>query len=343
MYDVIIIGAGPAGSAAARALALQKRRVLLVERNRMPRNKSCSGQLIRKTLDLVERYFDQPVPESVTCAPMENRGMIFTNDRGESFRFEQSGLNVWRASFDHWLAQRAAASGAEVVDGCYAAACEDAGDAVSLRLCGARSGTETARYVVNCEGVTGSLKQKLTHCPPEFIHTFQTFNRGSIDLDPHFFHAYLQPELTDYDAWFNIKDRQLVLGVSARDPRQIAASYQRFIRHMLRRHNLRIDEELRSERWLMPRVTPGCPIDHGVGRVLFAGEAAGFLNPMGEGVSAALESGTCAARAISENFRDPAAARADYQRRTEELRAYMLRQWNFVARMSETFSEMKQP
>ena len=49
---------------------------------------------------------------------------------------------------------------------------------------------------------------------PKLIHTYQTFNLGSIDLDYQFFHAYLQPELSEHDAWFNVKDNQMVHGVS---------------------------------------------------------------------------------------------------------------------------------
>lgn len=74
-----------------------------------------------------------------------------------------------------------------------------------------------AKYVIDCEGVIGTLKRKLLHHNPPYITTYQTYNQGSIDLDYHFFHAYLQPELSEYDAWFNVKDNQLVLGVSVKD------------------------------------------------------------------------------------------------------------------------------
>ncbi len=100
MYDVIIIGAGPSGSTAAKILAEKGYKVLLIEKFKMPRYKSCSGQLIKKTMDLVQTYFGEAVPISTMCAPTENRGMIFTDDKGRSFRFEQNGLNVWRSTFD---------------------------------------------------------------------------------------------------------------------------------------------------------------------------------------------------------------------------------------------------
>ena len=87
MYDVIIIGAGPTGSTAAKILSENGYKVLLAEKFKMPRYKSCSGQLISKTINLVHTYFEETVPDYVMCTPTENRGMIFTNDKGKEFRF----------------------------------------------------------------------------------------------------------------------------------------------------------------------------------------------------------------------------------------------------------------
>lgn len=205
MYDVIVVGAGPAGSTAAKVLAERGLHVLLVERHKLPRYKSCSGVLIQKSIDLVRRYYGQDVPLSATCTPVENRGMIFTDDKGQEFRFEQGGLNVWRSSFDNWLTEQAAVSGAEVRDNTSAVSCEEQPDLISVTLRGESSCTEQARYVIDCEGVTGVLKRQLLGNSQDFITTFQTFNQGTIQLDPHYFYAYLQPEMSEYDAWFFVE------------------------------------------------------------------------------------------------------------------------------------------
>ena len=136
MYDVIVVGAGPAGSTAAKVLAEKGLRVLLVERHKLPRYKSCSGVLIQKSMDLVRRYYGQDVPLSATCTPVENRGMIFTDDKGRELCFEQGGLNVWRSSFDNWLTEQAAASGAEVRDSTSAISCEKQPGSISVTLRG---------------------------------------------------------------------------------------------------------------------------------------------------------------------------------------------------------------
>lgn len=341
MYDVIVTGAGPSGSTAAKILAEHGRSVLLVEKCKMPRYKSCSGQLIKKTLDLVQLYFGESVPASTMCTPAENRGMIFTNDKGRVFRFEQPGLNVWRSSFDKWLADQAARSGAEVRDGTAAVSVTQQDDAVTVTLKSGHTYTEQASYVIDCEGAAGTLKRKLLPRKAQYITTYQTYNQGSIGLDPHFFHAYLQPELSEYDAWFNVKDHQLVLGVSVKDSSKVPYYYTQFISYMEANHGLKIDKQLKADKWLMPHIRPGCAIDYGVGRVLFAGEAAGFLNPMGEGISAGMESGHWAARAILEHFDSLDLVYADYKANTASLHSYMQRQWRFVAGMADTFREMK--
>ena len=136
MYDTIVVGAGPAGAAAAFMLAGNGYRVLLVEKFTIPRNKSCSGVLIGKSLDWVKRCFGEDVPAGAMCTPVENRGMVFTDHRGKTYRFEQKGLNVWRSAFDGWLAQKAAAAGAEIREGTAAIACREEADHVLVTLHG---------------------------------------------------------------------------------------------------------------------------------------------------------------------------------------------------------------
>lgn len=342
MYDVIVIGAGPAGCTAAKTLSEKGYKVLLIEKLEIPRYKSCSGVLIKKTIGLVRLYFNKEVPNSAMCEPFYNCGMIFTNDKGKEYRFEQEGLNVWRSSFDGWLASIAKENGAEVRERTTAISCFESDETVTVKLnSSGKTYTEKARYIIDCEGVVGAFKKKIVVGDHKYITTFQTFNKGSIDLDPHYFYAYLQPQLSEYDAWFNVKDNLLVLGVAVKDRSKINFYYENFISYMKTHHNLQIEGQVKAEKWLMPHICPKCNINYGVNRVLFAGEAAGFLNPMGEGISAGMESGFCVANAVSNHFHNLKNIYNEYKSSTLNLKTYMERQWNFVAKMSDTFAEME--
>ena len=329
MYDVMVIGAGPTGCVAAKILAEKGYKILLVEKCKMPRYKSCSGILIKKSMDLVEYYFGECIPSSATCS------------KGKEYRFEQEGMNVWRSSFDNWLATKAADCGVEIRDCTMAVSCKEIEDRVRIMLHNGENYLVEAKYVIDCEGVTGSIKRKLLNITPAYITTYQTFNEGSIYLDSHYFYAYLQPELSEYDAWFNVKDNFLILGVAVHDVSQIGDYYNKFISHMEIHNNLHISRQVKEEKWLMPRIGQECKIDYGIGRIIFAGEIAGFLNPMGEGISAGMESAYHAARAIESCFDSPEKVRASYEANTKELRGYMKRQWDLVDGMAETFKKKR--
>lgn len=333
MYDVIVIGAGPTGATAAKILTENKLNVLVVERMKLPRYKSCSGMLIKKTIDLVKKYFGEEVPNSVKCTPFDNYGMVFTDDKGKEYVFEQKALNVWRSKFDYWLIEKAIHFGAELRDGTDAISCMDKNDHVDVVLRSNKRYTEQARYVIDCEGMTSLIKRGLCGSPRNYITTFQTFNEGTIDLNPHYFYAYLQPELSEYDAWFNVKDDMLVLGVAVKNPDNIARYYDNFIRYMSERHKLDIKKTIKQERWLLPYIQNEFKIDYGIGCVFFAGEVAGFLNPMGEGISSGIESGCAIAQSIINHFLNTEDILHDYINRTEKLKEYMGRQWQLVSRL----------
>jgi flavin-dependent dehydrogenase len=272
--------------------------------------------------------------------------MIFTNDKGQEYRYEQEGLNIWRNSFDNWLVEKAMQAGSEVRDGTSVLSCEEKEDCVIVSLKDTLEYTEKAKIVISCDGAVSTIKRQLLKTPNNYITTFQTFNKGTIDLDYHYFYAYLQPQLSEYDAWFNVKDDYLIFGVSVKDTSKIQHFYSEFLSYMALHHNAIIEKKVKEEKWIMPHIMQGCPVDYGKGRILFAGETAGFLNPMGEGISAGMESGNAAAQAIQQvdlysTDWDIQTVHSAYKHNTEVLRNYMIRQWQFVASMSSTFEYMK--
>ena len=117
MYDVVIAGAGPAGSVAATVLARAGARVALIDRDRFPRHKLCGDTLNPGVLTILRRLGLASVAE-VCGLPIA--GMILTGEDGATVEGRYpDGLvarAIRRSDFDLALIREAAAAGANVLD-----------------------------------------------------------------------------------------------------------------------------------------------------------------------------------------------------------------------------------
>ncbi len=112
-YDVIVVGAGPGGSTAARFCAQAGLKTLLIEKERLPRYKPCGGCLSPKTVHLLS--FDlSPVLENTIY------GVKFSYCFEDSFSIQSTqpmAFLVMRDGFDQFLVKKALEQGTEVLDG----------------------------------------------------------------------------------------------------------------------------------------------------------------------------------------------------------------------------------
>ena len=154
-YDVIIIGAGPAGSTAGNFLARAGHRVLVLEKETFPRF-HIGESLLPADLSLFERL---GVDMSDQGRFVHKAGAVFLDERsGERVRFDFSnGLpgtpphayQVERADFDLMLAQRAEQVGAELRFGTRAERVTVEAEGVSVST---SAGVFTARYLIDATG-----------------------------------------------------------------------------------------------------------------------------------------------------------------------------------------------
>jgi len=167
-FDAIIVGAGPAGSCAALALAKAGKRVVLVERGPFPGSKNMYGGVVYpRILDsLIDKWWlDIPVQRWVT----RRTTMLLTDSQAFSIDFRTSawgqvpynGATTYRPDFDNWLAGKAATAGAIVV-------CSTTVTGLIRNSSGAVCGVTTDRpngdlrasVVVACDGVNSFLAKQ---------------------------------------------------------------------------------------------------------------------------------------------------------------------------------------
>lgn len=116
MYDVIVCGAGPAGSVAATVLARGGARVLMLDRAAFPRDKLCGDTINPGTLAILRRLGMATFESS--ALPVD--GMTVTGERGVRVRCAYGGahgLAILRRDLDAALARHAADAGARFEEG----------------------------------------------------------------------------------------------------------------------------------------------------------------------------------------------------------------------------------
>ena len=133
-FDVVVVGAGPAGSTAAYRLASAGVRTLLVDRARFPRDKPCGGGLTYRAVRLLP-FEVEPVVEHV----VDRLEMRLAYRR--CFERRGSGplvLMTQRRRLDHFLAEQAARAGAHFRDGARVTAVETDGGGATVTVGGER-------------------------------------------------------------------------------------------------------------------------------------------------------------------------------------------------------------
>jgi len=111
LYDVIVIGAGPAGSEAAFRLARLGYEVLMVEKEVGMREKACAGGIERIVLNEFGWPSDSIIEREISNLLFVSRGLYRAN-----FSIENSLITVMRSKYDSWLQRRAMEQGAKLTE-----------------------------------------------------------------------------------------------------------------------------------------------------------------------------------------------------------------------------------
>ena len=166
--DIIVVGAGPAGSCAAIAAAKAGKRVVLIERGPFPGSKNMYGGVI------YPRILDELIPNWFEHAPIQRwvvrRSTMLLSDTGalnidyRSNAWGQvpyNGATAYRPDFDNWLAQQAVAAGAELIcSTTVTSLLRDAQGRITGITTDRPDGDLTASVVIACDGVNSFLAKE---------------------------------------------------------------------------------------------------------------------------------------------------------------------------------------
>ncbi len=290
-WDAIVVGAGPGGASAAQRLATAGLRVLLLEKDKMPRYKPCGGGLTAKVRPALDFDFSPAIEMTLLQG-----SVAFHSER---LRVQApAGWCVMRDKFDALLAARAVDAGAELRDAqpVTHVAFDDAGTTVSTR-----GETLRAAFVVGADGVNGIVR-RAAGLPPHrrmgvAIEAEMDAPSTALDEWRHTLHLDFGALPWGY-AWIFPKAEHLSVGVGD----LMRPGHATDLRAELARY-IASEPSLREAR---ARFTRGHRVPLGgqygryhAPRAVLVGDAAGLVDPFtAEGIYYAIKSGQIAAEEI---------------------------------------------
>ncbi len=312
VFDAIVVGAGPAGCNAAARLAAAGARVLLLEKEKLPRYKTCGGGVVARAA----KYGELPAPPVVQRAlpaatlHLLTSGLHFEVQRPEPFLFM-----TMRAAVDAWWCDRARAAGAEVRDACSVQGLVQERESVEVQT---PSGRLRARWVLGADGARSRVARWAgweTDVPAVPALEWEVPVREET-LRRHAGAARFDFEVVPAGyAWVFPKGEHLSVGVLS--TRRGAQDLNGVLQHYMERLGIEPSGTVQRHGALLP-VAPR-PGGAALGRVLLCGDAAGFADPVtGEGISYALQSGALAAAAVLAGAPEPSRVRSHYRRALEQ-------------------------
>ena len=306
--DVAVVGAGPAGIAAAIGLARAGRRVTVLDKTRFPRDKYCGDGLTTGALRLLEHLGLDPATVSSWQAA-SSLVIRAPTGREVAYPFPRRGqyaATAQRHDLDAALVDLARRGGVTVLDGCACKGIAAERDRVVLTTAGA--GRLHARYAVAADGMWSPLRRMLGLSLPSYRgdwHAFRQYFEGVGPEAAAALRVWFEPEILPGYVWsFPLPGDAANIGFGVSRATHRTGSLGRLWEELRNRPHIAAvlgpdaTPADRPRAWPIPTRLGDLPLTSG--RVLFCGDAAGVGDPMtGEGIGQALLSGLLAAEALA--------------------------------------------
>ena len=304
-FQVIVVGAGPAGSTLAYELAIRGIRVLVLEKALLPRYKCCAGGLTVKAANLLGINIDDLIDNVVCNAIVTYRG----NNHYYGYSNAPFMYTVARETFDHALVKRAQEAGAVILQGVEARTIQinDLGVNVStstgsfrsefvIGADGSGSQVRKAMGIVEHNSYIVGLQMEVQVMPEELVRW-----KSQIGIDIGLIRGGY--------CWVFPKADHLTIGVVG--PNNKVKGLKNILVEYVNSLKLGQHKILKWTAGLLP-VCVGQPVVS-QGRAILLGDAAGLADPMtGEGLHNAILSAKLGAAAIDKALTSDNAEISDY-------------------------------
>jgi geranylgeranyl reductase family protein len=294
LYDVIIVGAGPAGSTNGYCLAKAGLNVLILEKEKLPRYKPCAGAVTARTLDIMD--FDlSPVLEKainrIYYTHKFKRGYMATAE-------EPVAYMVMRDKFDYFLAEKALQAGAEILTESKVTDISIHDNGVIVK---AGDRKYSGRLLVGADGSKSTIARSLgLYKPQRLVVTIQ----GEVYVSPSVmdrFGSYMWMDIGSVPmgyAWLFPKSDHLSVGIGVfrKKAHSLKSYFWKCLKNM-------VPDYHSVQTYMSPLSLWGGKYKIAGNRFLLVGDASSIADPLtGEGIYYAIRSGIIAAQLIEKSI-----------------------------------------
>lgn len=307
MYDVVIIGAGPAGSNLARLIG-KKLKVLIIDKrdmeNESPANhlSKCCGGLLAPDAQKMIAKLGLGMPKDILVDPQlfAVRTIDLTNNLERLY--QRFYWNMDRDKFDKWLVSIIPPEVEKKFNAMFKSFIEIPEGYEVQYLCNGESLSVKTKILIGADGgfsKVRNLMNKEGNFPERYIAIQEWFECA--DKIPYFT-AIFDEEITDFYSWIIPKENYLLLGSALRPKENTREKYE-CLKSKLINLGFNFEHKVKTESAHIYRPREVSQFYVGRGRIAFIGEAAGAISPSSaEGISYALKSSLYLAESLEKGM-----------------------------------------
>jgi geranylgeranyl reductase len=303
MYDIAIIGAGPAGATLARLIG-ERYKVLLIDKRGLtdkPEDLSsgkCCGGLLAPDAQKMISTLGLGLPKGVLEEPQLFVVKAIDIKQGLERYYQRHYINMNRRKFDSWLVSLVPPS-VDIRTQCRFKSYAPESNAFKITLVkNNKNYAEKAKIVVGADGASSLVRRQLVfrHFSPKQYFAIQEWAEG--DNNFPYFTSLFDREITDYYCWTIPKGDYLIIG-GAFHHKQRASEKFKLLKKKLSRFGFEFGKTVRREGTVLLRPVKTQQLSSGAKGIALLGEAGGWISPSSaEGISYALRSALALAEAL---------------------------------------------
>jgi geranylgeranyl reductase family protein len=313
--DVLVVGAGPSGIAAALELQSTGQTVVVIDKAFFPRDKCCGDGLTTGALRILDElgFNPQTVPNWTVCSDVWLR-----SPSGSEMQFSlptrgQFAAIAPRIELDNALVQLARSRNIRVLEGHeFVSVREQTSNHITIDISNSHSNnkieTVQSKFVIASDGMWSPVRKSLGMSTPGYLgewHAFRQYANNVTGSAKDRLHVWFEKDLLPGYAWsFPLQNGRVNIGFGILRGGKYSVQQMKDLwpdllarKHIANALGSEVVMEDRHTAWPIPARVTSAPLSSG--RVLFIGDAACVTDSLtGEGIGQALLSGQLSAQAI---------------------------------------------